>query len=309
MSDTPRISAIIIAYNQEDVIARTLDSLLSQDCLYEICVSDDCSSDNTWGILQEYSSKHPGLFKLRRNEPNIGIFANEEQTWNMPSGDMVYRIAGDDVCPEGYFRAVVDFIYSHSLDFKSDSFAIVGDCLTIYPDGQRKIDSNLLLDKHVRPLKLKLRELLNDRSACFSRSILDKYIPVSKGRSYEVEAAQDFQLEMFCPSFYGIHVPGSVYYAEIGVSFHLDKEEKLQREAVYTCLAEFLDKQEIRLDRCDRNYLKFRTEYLRFGAERSFVSLLKAFGYYLLSIDLSLGTEGLELSRLWNALKRKRSRI
>lgn len=305
MIDTPRISAIIIAYNQEDVIARTLDSLLSQDCLYEICVSDDCSSDNTWAILQDYSAKYPGLFKLRRNEPNIGIFANEEKTWNMPSGDLVYRVAGDDVCPEGYFKAVAQYISTHSLNFRSDCFAIVGDCVTIYPDGQVKIDANTLLDKHISPLKLKLRELLNDRSACFSRAILDKYIPVSKGRSYEVEAAQDFQLEVFCPRFYGLHVPGSIYYAEVGVSSRLDKEEKLQREAVYLCLAVFLNRQGIHLDRFDREYLKFRTQYLRFSAERSIVSLIKAFWYFLLSVDLSLGVNGLELSRFLNALKRK----
>ena len=54
---SPRFSVIIITYNQEDVIARTLESLLSQEHLYEICVSDDCSSDRTWEILNEYSSR------------------------------------------------------------------------------------------------------------------------------------------------------------------------------------------------------------------------------------------------------------
>ena len=85
-------------------------SLLCQEHLYEICVSDDCSSDRTWEILNEYSSRYPGLFKLNRNDPNLGIFANEEKTWEMPTGDIIYRIAGDDMCCEGYFKAVVDFI-------------------------------------------------------------------------------------------------------------------------------------------------------------------------------------------------------
>lgn len=308
MNDTPRISAIIISYNQEDVIARTLDSLLSQENLCEICISDDCSKDRTWLVLQEYSSRYPGVFKLHRNDSNLGIFANEEQTWKMPSGDLVYRIAGDDVCPGGYFKAVADFICESGLDWKNDCFAVVGETLTIYPDGQSKRYSNNLLDKNLSPLKLKLRDLLEDRSACFSRSLLDRYIPVSQGRSYKVEAAQDFQLEIFCPKFYRIPVPGSYYYAEIGVSAHLDKEERQQRIAVYEYLGEFLDRQGISLDHYDRRYLDFRTEYLGFGAGGSILSLLKAVWFFLLSLDPKLGFGGLELSRLLNSLKRKLSK-
>ena len=308
MKGKPRISAIIITYNQEDVIARTLESLLNQECLYEICVSDDCSSDSTWRILQEYAERFPGLFKLHRNDPNLGIFANEEQTWTMPSGDLVYRIAGDDECCPGYFKAVADYILDKGLDYENDCFAIVGDCKTIYPDGQNRLTRNDMLEKGINPLKLKLRELLNDRAACFSRSLLDRYIPVSRGRSYAVEAAQDFQLEMFCPMFYRIPVCGNIYYAELGVSSHLDAEEKKERAEVYEFLSSFLNGHGIKMDRADRYYLRFRTEYLKFGATRSVRSLLNAFGSFLLSIDLTLGMDGLELSRLFNALKRKLSR-
>ncbi|MBQ2527095.1 MAG: glycosyltransferase family 2 protein, partial [Bacteroidales bacterium] len=130
---SPRFSVIIITYNQEDVIARTLESLLSQEYLYEICVSDDCSSDRTWEILNEYSSRYPGLFKLNRNDPNLGIFANEEKTWEMPTGDIVYRIAGDDMCCEGYFKAVVDFISEKGIDIGSDLYCVVGNTIVKYP--------------------------------------------------------------------------------------------------------------------------------------------------------------------------------
>ena len=88
----PRISVLVITYNQEDVISRAIDSLLLQrDYIYEICVSDDCSKDRTWDILQDYSAKHPGLFVLNRNDPNVGIFENIEKTWTMPTGDIIYQ--------------------------------------------------------------------------------------------------------------------------------------------------------------------------------------------------------------------------
>ena len=305
MSDKPRISAIVITYNQQDVISRTLDSLLSQEYLYEICVSDDCSTDGTWKILQEYEQRWPGVLKLHRNEVNLGIFANEEQTWKMPSGDLVYRMAGDDECSPGYFKAVVDFVMSQGLDWKNDCFAVVGDCETVYPDSSRKRCSNKKLVSGISPLKLKLRELIDDRSACFSRTLLSRYIPVSQGRSYVVEAAQDFQLELFCPKFYRVPVCGSIYYAGNGVSVHFTKEEKLQRVAVYEFLNSFLVKNGIELDRYDYRYIKYRTEYLRFQATGSLISFFKSVGFFFSAVDYHLGLEGLEISRIVNAIVRK----
>ena len=43
------LSVAVITYNQEDYIAQTLDSILSQehDYKYEIVIGEDNSSDNT----------------------------------------------------------------------------------------------------------------------------------------------------------------------------------------------------------------------------------------------------------------------
>ncbi len=304
----PRISVIIISYNQEDVISRTIDSLMGQECLYEICVSDDCSSDRTWEILNEYSLKNPGLFKLNRNDPNLGIFANEEQTWKMPTGDIIYRIAGDDECTPGYFAKVVDYLETNNIKWQEELFCVVGDNLTLYPDGKSYVSRNDCLSRKVSPLSLKIRGLLNDRSACFSRKVLEKYIPVSRGRSFVVEEAQDDQLEIFSESFYHIPVCGNVYYAETGVSAHLSPEDKLQRVSIFEYFLEFISSLGISLGRKDLDYIRYRTEYLRFGATRSFAALFKSLYYFLRSVDLRLGLEGLEIGHLFNAIKRKIAR-
>ena len=305
MQERPRFSVIIITYNQEDVIDRTLNSLLCQENLYEICVSDDCSSDRTWEILNDYSRNYPGLFSLRRNDPNLGIFANEEKTWEMPTGDIIYRIAGDDMCCNGYFKAVADFIEKEGIDFKNELFCVVGNTLFKYPDGQVFINRNQLLDKGISPLKLKIRGLLDDRSACFSINVLKKYIPVSEGRSFVVEEAQDDQLEIFSEHFYHIPVLGNIYFAENGISSHMSPEIKRQRISIYEYFGRFLDRIGIELDRPDRAYLTFRTEVLRYNSTSSIKSLAKALGYYFLSLDPSLGFAGLDLSHYFNAIKRR----
>ena len=49
----PTISIIVITYNQEETIGRTLDSILMQQCHvpYEIVIGEDCSTDTTLAWL------------------------------------------------------------------------------------------------------------------------------------------------------------------------------------------------------------------------------------------------------------------
>ena len=142
-AELPKISASILAYNQEKVIGRAIESLLSQkDYIYEIIVSDDCSTDNTWNVVMEYAQKYPGLFKLNRNEKNLGIFEHIEKTWSLFSGDIVYRLAGDDECGEGWFKKVVDFITENKIDYKKEKFCIYSDHKCIYPNGDSYVFKN-----------------------------------------------------------------------------------------------------------------------------------------------------------------------
>lgn len=301
----PRISAIVITYNQEDVIDRTMASLLNQKYLYEICVSDDCSTDNTWNILSRYSMKYPGLFKLHRNNPNIGIFANEEQTWGMPTGDIIYRIAGDDECCEGYFGKVVDFIFENGIDWEKELFCIVGDNLEVYPDGSSILTRNRIVEKGYDPLKLKMRGLLNDRSACFSRKVLDKYIPVSCGRSFAVEEAQDDQLEIFSESFHYVPALGNIYHSELGVSSRLSSEIVAERVEIFKFFESFLNSLGRSLDRHDQSYVLYKTSFLQFKSDGKMKNLVKAFWHYLGSIDCSLGLATINLRHFCNAYRRK----
>ena len=172
----PKISVLIICYKQEDLIKRAINSLLAQkDYIYEICVSDDCSPDKTWDVLQEYDNKYPGLFKLHRNEPNVGIFENIEYTWGMPTGEIIYQLAGDDECGEDWFKTVVEFIQKKNIDYKKELFCIYGDYERRYPNGDVYVKHNYAVLNNKNLLKLALRGLIGNRSCCYSKKILDKH--------------------------------------------------------------------------------------------------------------------------------------
>ena len=93
------LSIHLITYNNEKHIEDTLQSILKQnvDFEYEIVVGDDCSTDDSLKIINQYSEKHPSLFNVKKNETQLGILKNFKTTLDRCKGAYVFDIAGDDM--------------------------------------------------------------------------------------------------------------------------------------------------------------------------------------------------------------------
>lgn len=242
MNGFPKITVLIISYKQEKLIKRAIDSLLQQkEYLYEICVSDDCSPDNTWEVLQEYSRQYPGFFKLHQNNPNVGIFENIEYSWTMPSGDLVYQLSGDDECPDGWFKSVVELIHKENIDYLNKRVCIYGDYKCLYPNGDYFIKNNSMAVKPYDLVSLEIRKFIGNRSACYSTSIMRRFFKVSQGRSYVAEWAQEVQLPLFTEKAYYIHEVGNIYYTRIGVNMTFDLKTKKERIDNYPYMRKCLE--------------------------------------------------------------------
>jgi len=160
----PKISVVIITYNQEELIKRALDSVLIQkEYAYEIIVSDDCSIDRTWEVILEYQSKYPDIIKPHRKEKNLGIFKHIESTWSKPTGDLVIYLAGDDTIAPELFKKVFDFIEKEDIDFKHGAFSIFTDSMRISPKGKKTLRPNHLISKGYNPISLKIRGLIGSQ--------------------------------------------------------------------------------------------------------------------------------------------------
>ncbi len=92
------ISVIVCTYNQEDTIARTLDSVLTQQCHvpYEIVIGEDCSTDGTLDICRQYEQKHPDIIRLFANKENKGVVNNYFDCILESKGQYIADCAGDD---------------------------------------------------------------------------------------------------------------------------------------------------------------------------------------------------------------------
>lgn len=92
------ISVIVCTYNQEETIARTLDSILMQQCHvpYEIVIGEDCSKDQTLNVCQAYKRKHPDIIRIIANEENKGLVENYFNCIQACRGEFIADCAGDD---------------------------------------------------------------------------------------------------------------------------------------------------------------------------------------------------------------------
>lgn len=98
--DKPRYTLLITCFNFENFIREALESALAQT--YEpldIIVSDDCSTDRSWEIIQETAAAYKGPHHviLNHNEKNLGFALNLNKSYGMARTDWVLNQSGDDI--------------------------------------------------------------------------------------------------------------------------------------------------------------------------------------------------------------------
>lgn len=300
----PKISVLIITYKQEELIKRAINSILAQiDYVYEICVSDDCSPDRTWEVLKEYERQYPGLFKLNRNNPNLGIFQNIEYTWKMPTGDLIYRLAGDDECGDGWFKSVIEFIQEHHLDYKNDRFAVYGDYEARYPSGDSFVFSNDAVESGIDPVRLSMRGIIGNRSAVCTRKVVESYKVVSKGKSQVAESAIDRQLPLFSKNVYYIPQVGNIYYARIGISAHDTTSVLHDREEVEPYAMMMLKENGYKFTKTDESHILLKAELAKSYRDKSIKHLLKIVRLMIASFDPSISFKAFRFKRYLFALR------
>jgi glycosyltransferase involved in cell wall biosynthesis len=258
---TPHHTIILITYNQEDLIERALDSLLCQkEFIYEIVVSDDCSTDKTWEIIQTFKNRYPEIIRPFQNSHNLGIFGNIESTWSKPTGDIIWYLSGDDVYCKGLFEEANKLIKKHNIDFINEAFTLYFDYKAITPNGEETVFKNNLVEKY-NPISLKIRNLICNRTTGVSRKVFEKFHPVRKDIGIMADGLIDIQTQLFSDkSFYSRFV-GSAYYTNIGISSVTKRRDKIRSGIM--CLEQY--KIDIKyLTKNDLSYINYMQAKLTF---------------------------------------------
>ena len=98
MNAQEKISVALCTYNGERFLSRQLTSMRQQTRLPdELVVCDDCSTDNTAEILQDFAASAGFPVKISRNERNLGFVANFERAILFCQGDLIALSDQDDI--------------------------------------------------------------------------------------------------------------------------------------------------------------------------------------------------------------------
>ena len=102
MSDflSPLVTFALIAYNQENYVGEAIYAAFAQTYSpLEIILSDDSSSDSTFGIMQRAIAEYKGPHRviINRNSSNLNIGGHVNAVAALATGELIVLAAGDDI--------------------------------------------------------------------------------------------------------------------------------------------------------------------------------------------------------------------
>ena len=110
-----KLSVFVVTYNQEQYIRQCLESIVMQKVNfdYEVIIGEDCSSDSTPQICDEYAAKYPQI-QIYHHPKNAGLLKNWEFVMNKCKGKYIALIEGDDYWIDPYkLQRQVDWLDAH----------------------------------------------------------------------------------------------------------------------------------------------------------------------------------------------------
>lgn len=97
VEESNRLSVCLLTYNHGHLIESTVRSVLAQDYQdFEFIISDDCSTDDTWTVLQTLA-KEDQRIALIQTPHNLGMAANANYAVQHASGAMIALLHHDDL--------------------------------------------------------------------------------------------------------------------------------------------------------------------------------------------------------------------
>lgn len=131
------VSIVMPVHNAGLYIDEALHSLFSQTYTnLEIIVIDDASSDNTPGIIANWTKKDPRILSFR-NDKNLGVAESLNRGFACASGELIARMDGDDVSFQDRIRRQVDFL------FANPQVSIVGTSILISHESKRASETTI----------------------------------------------------------------------------------------------------------------------------------------------------------------------
>ena len=151
------VSVVIALYNTAKLIGRCLDSVLGQTYSdIEIIVVDDCSTDGSAAVVEQYCERHSNI-RLIRHDRNSGPMMARRDGYEAATGNFIMFVDSDDALPIDAVEGLIvcqqatdaDIVIGNALKHNADGTTSV---LTRCDFGGCKTDVlSAVIDNRVRP--------------------------------------------------------------------------------------------------------------------------------------------------------------
>lgn len=128
----PKVSVCVVTYNQEKFIRQCVQSIVEQitDFDFEVIIGDDCSTDGTRKIVQEFADSYAEIVRVIDQETNTGGMGNYLAVHRAARGVYVCHVDGDDWIAPGKLVKQVRFLDLHR------EIPLVAHRMAIWNDGR-----------------------------------------------------------------------------------------------------------------------------------------------------------------------------
>lgn len=164
----PTVSAIVPNYNYARYLQDRLETVTNQTLpLYELIVLDDCSTDDSLQVIQNFLKQCDVPWRLEVNEPNSGsVFRQWRKGVELAKGEYVWIAEADDTCKPQFLQRVVSRMQ------KTGAVLGFADSWQIDEDGKR------IGDSYKRYVNEETPGAFNESFVMEGREFLSKYLGV-----------------------------------------------------------------------------------------------------------------------------------
>ncbi|MEY4703413.1 MAG: hypothetical protein RIR96_1310 [Bacteroidota bacterium] len=134
-----KVSVLLLSFNQADLIAAAIEGVINQktNFSFELLISDDCSSDHSRSIIEDYHKRFPHVIKPFFQQENLGPKNNDYFLFQKSQGEYLCYCEADDFwCNENKLQMQVEFLDGHP-----DYGLVHGDVNFLFSDSGKFIQS------------------------------------------------------------------------------------------------------------------------------------------------------------------------
>lgn len=230
--ERPTFSVTVPAWNAQETLAATIESVLGQDFEgYELIIVDDGSSDDTLEIAEGYARTHDNIRVFSKSNGGTGSALN--MGFSESRADLLVALGADDELVPKFLSTMTERIRQHP------DYDIYGnDLLLVFHDGTEERFYGWNESHSITVEEMLTGTVIPGGGTVFRRKVFE----VTKGYREEVKRVEDVDLWMraLAAGFRHIYFPDVLYLYQQGGPNRKSKSVIAEQEAKVRILTDFI---------------------------------------------------------------------